>query len=174
MSKARATATIIASAGVAVALTATSFAIASPATTPTPGVVKLYNINLESAPVHNGIHPSFIGTPVSVNFVNRKTTALVVATLDYYSTDGNQLDADLAPCYSKGTGAAKATTRVEPNFYSSASSYFAQTVSGAIGNLPAGTYHVGVCTWYESANAGHGHGTATVEVVQAQAVLGSV
>ena len=182
MSKARATAIVVASMGVAAALTATSFAIAAPgsaghaqraASTPPPGVVKLYNINLESAPLHHGIHPVFVGTPVSVKFANRKTSALVVATLDFYSSDGNQIDADLAPCYAKGTAAPKSTTRVEPNFISQANSYFAQSVSGAIGNLTVGTYRVGVCTWYESNNARHGHGTATVEVVQAQAVVSS-
>jgi hypothetical protein len=180
MSKARTVVMIGASGAVAAALMATSFAVAAPgrpgaahrsSATPTPGVVRLFNINLEGAPVHTGTHPAFVGKPVTVKFANKKTSALVTATLDYYSKNGGSIDADLAACYAKGSAAPKALTRVEPNFTAPAGSYFAQTVSGAVGNLAAGTYRVGVCTWFESGNAGHGHGTATVEVVQAQAAV---
>lgn len=134
------------------------------------GVVAIANFDPGETDVNTSSTPAFAGTPATVTVTNRRTTALVTATLDLGSTNGTVL-ANLEVCY-QGSGATVFTAgRVQPDFTGDAGAYYAQTISGAIGNLRAGTYKVGICTDSESANVLHGFGYGTVLVVQGPAPI---
>jgi hypothetical protein len=51
----------------------------------------------------------------------------------------------------------------EPAFVTVEDSYFAQSVSGAVGNLAAGTYYVGLCAEDQS-DVANGVATVTITV----------
>jgi hypothetical protein len=57
---------------------------------------------------------------------------------------------------------------VEPSFTAGAFDFWAQTVSGVVGNLAAGTYDVGLCTLSQSANALNGFDATSIMVAQTQ------
>jgi hypothetical protein len=57
----------------------------------------------------------------------------------------------------------------EPEFVAGAGSYFAQSVSGDVGNLAAGTYYVGLCA---EAQTDVENGVASVTITVAQTASG--
>jgi len=135
------------------------------------GVVAIANFYPGETDANTTDTPAFAGTPATVTVTNRRTTALVTATLDFGSTDGTVL-ANLEVCYQRvGGQTVFAHGRVQPDFTGDASAYYAQTISGAVGNLSPGTVKVGICTDSESANVIHGFGYGTVLVVQGPAPI---
>jgi hypothetical protein len=55
---------------------------------------------------------------------------------------------------------------VVPEFTSPADSFFAQTVSGDVGNLSPGQYEVGLCVESETSNTANGAGSVTITLAQ--------
>ena len=134
------------------------------------GVVAIMNFNPGETDINPLATPAFAGTPATVTVTNRRTTALVTGTLDFGSTDGTVL-ANLSVCYQHGSEDPVVAGRVQPDFTGDAGAYYAQSISGAVGNVGAGTYKVGICTDSESANVLHGFGYGTVLVVQGPAPI---
>jgi hypothetical protein len=63
-------------------------------------------------------------------------------------------------------GALTSVGGVHPKFQAPAYSWLAQSISGVVGGLPAGKYHVGLCAGQESANVMQGLGHGTVILAQ--------
>lgn len=129
------------------------------------GVVTTANLTSGSCAPNAGA-AKFCGTTLQVTF-DAKTTALVTGTIDYASTDGNQLEAFMGVCHAAhGSTSLTMDQSVEPEFQASANSYFAQTVSGVVKGLTPGSYDVGICVDDETANVEHGIHEGTVLVAE--------
>jgi Collagen triple helix repeat (20 copies) len=89
---------------------------------------------------------AFIGSPPEQFFADSDTAAEVTATVDQASADGNQTEEDLGICYQSAIGSEVINvTYVVPQFAAAAGSFFAQSVSGDVGDLSEGDYYVGLC-----------------------------
>jgi hypothetical protein len=121
-----------------------------------------------AAPV-TGSSWAFLGTPPSLTFTNSKTAAQVTATVDEASADGNEASGELGICYQASGGSVNNVSLVEPDFVAPEDSFFAQTVSGDVGNLPSGSYLVGLCA---EAQSDMENGFATVTITLAQTASG--
>jgi hypothetical protein len=106
--------------------------------------------------------PEFRGEPALLHFQDKNSAAQVTGSIDYASTNGALIESELAVCYAPEGGEIETVSDVFPEFEASAFSYFAQTVSGVVGNLPAGNYFVGVCTASESSNVSHGANSGSI------------
>lgn len=105
----------------------------------------------------------FLGTPPVENFTDAKTGAQVTGTIDLESTDGNKNSGDLGICYEPAGGSTLTSVGfVIPEFATPAGSFFAQTVSGVVGNLTPGQYNVGLCAEAQSTNTANGHGQVSI------------
>ena len=105
--------------------------------------------------------PTWCGKKATYTF-DSKTAVQVTGNLDMASKDGNSMHGELAVCYAKhGSTNLIAVDHVFPSFTASAGSYFAQGVSGTIGDLK-GKYDVGMCLFDETTNAGNGHYSVTM------------
>jgi hypothetical protein len=106
---------------------------------------------------------AFTGATVTEHFADSKSAAEVTATLDEASTDGNFIDVFLGICYEPAGGSTLTNVSfVEPNFQAPKDSFFAQTVSGIVGNLAPGDYLIGMCQENASANLENGNGAGTI------------
>lgn len=113
---------------------------------------------------------AFLGTAPQEHFRNGKTAALVTGTVDEAASTTSEISDLIGVCYERvGGSTVTSVTSVEPEFAAAVFSYFAQTVSGVVGNLPGGTYTVGLC-----AESQHGvlNGEASVTVEMAQTASG--
>ena len=147
---------------------ATGHTGATGATGPTgpSGLVSMINIGGGSCPVDSGPQV-WCGNPANVTFMDSKTAAQVTGTLAIASANGGAIHSTLGICYAPhGFTTLSLAARVTPSFAASANSYFAQTVSGVVGNLPPGSYDVGICTGFESPTLLHGDFWGTVIVGQ--------
>lgn len=112
----------------------------------------------------------FLGAPPQEHFANGHTAAVVTASVDEASADGNEIFDFIGVCYERvGGSTVRAVTEVEPEFAAAANSYFAQTVSGVVGNLPAGQYYVGLCAQDQTDVR---NGVASVTITMAQTASG--
>ena len=101
------------------------------------------------------------------HFADARTAAEVTGSIDFASTDGAGIFAELGICYEPvGGSTVTDVALVAPEFTAPTDSYFAQTVSGVVANLAPGDYLVGTCTQDESANVLHGAGTVTLTLAQ--------
>lgn len=108
----------------------------------------------------------FCGTPDTVSFT-ADTGVFVTSTIDLASNNGSGLTAYLGVCYAThGSSALISVARVEPQFTAAANAFFAQTVSGVVGNLAAGSYDVGLCTSQETSNVLQGLASTSVLVAE--------
>jgi hypothetical protein len=106
---------------------------------------------------------AFTGSTVTEHFADSNTAAEVTATVDEASNDGKGIDVYLGICYEPvGGSAVTEVSYVEPEFQAPANSYFAQTVSGVVGNLAAGNYLIGLCQENASTNLVNGSGAGTI------------
>jgi hypothetical protein len=105
----------------------------------------------------------FLGTPQAENFTDSNTAAQVTGTIDLATTDGSHNSGYLGICYEPVGGSALTNVGfVFPEFTTPTGSFFAQTVSGAVGNLTPGQYNVGLCAQEQSANTANGHGNVSI------------
>jgi len=110
------------------------------------GVVSMTQYEPDGATAITGGSYGFLGTPPEEDFTDGDTAAEVTATVDTASNDGNEIDEVLGICYEPvGGSTIIAVSYVIPQFAAAAQSYFAQTVSGDVGDLAAGDYYVGLC-----------------------------
>jgi hypothetical protein len=112
---------------------------------------------------------TFIRT-ASETFANTKTAAEVTGTVDLASTDGNGISEFLGICYQPAGGTITDVSEVAPEFTAPAHSFFAQTVSGIVGNLTGGTYTIGLCQSQLTSNIADGN--SAVSIVMAQTASG--
>jgi len=112
----------------------------------------------------------FLGMPPADSFTDGNTAAQVTGTIDLATTDGNHNSGFLGICY-KPVGGSTLTPVgfVFPEFTTPADSFFAQTVSGVVGNLTPGQYDVGLCASEQSANTANGHGNVTILMAETAA-----
>jgi hypothetical protein len=114
-----------------------------------------------SGPVNTGSW-AFLGSP-PLEFFDGRTAAEVTGTVDFASSNGNGLFSELGVCYEPfGSSTVSSVALVAPEFQAPTDSFFAQTVSGVVGNLSAGDYYVGLCSQDETTNVLHGATSATV------------
>jgi hypothetical protein len=112
----------------------------------------------------------FLGTPPEETFTNAKTAAEVTATVDEASADGNTILSFIGVCYEPvGGSTITNVSEVEPQFAAGADSFFAQTVSGDVGNLTPGNYDVGLCAEDQTDVL---NGVASVTITMAQTATG--
>lgn len=130
-----------------------------------PAATKIFTLDPGEAASNGSDTRAFLGTPATVTVANAKTALLVTASLDFAPASTGQIDSFFEVCYKHGSSSIHLVSYVEPNFTANTGNYFAQAVVGAVSNLPAGVYKVGVCSAAE-VNVLHGHGTGTVQVMQ--------
>jgi hypothetical protein len=129
------------------------------------GVVSMTQYAPDGAGAQTGTW-GFLGTPPEEKFTNSHTAAEVTATVDQASTDGNVLSDFIGVCYEPvGGSTVTNVSDIEPEFVAPEASFFAQTVSGDIGNLTAGNYYVGLCAEYQT-NADNGLASVTITMAQ--------
>jgi hypothetical protein len=106
---------------------------------------------------------AFFGAPPAEHFAGSKTAAMVTGTIDQADTNGMNADEALGICYQAvGGSTVSEVSFVEPNFSGPAYVYTAVTVSGVVGDLKAGNYHVGLCANAQSANMSNGLASVTI------------
>lgn len=109
---------------------------------------------------------AFLGSPPEVTFTNTDTAAEVTASVDEASQDGNQILDIIGVCDELvGSSTVNNVTYDEPQFAAAANSFFAQSVSGDVGNLAAGTYYVGLCA-EDQTDVDNGVASVTITVAQ--------
>jgi hypothetical protein len=109
----------------------------------------------------------FLGKPALETFVDKNTAAQVTGQVDLASNNSAFIEVELAVCYQpQAGGAIKATAEIFPEFKEEAFNFYAQSVSGIVGNLTPGNYLVGICTGFESANTLNGAATGSVILAQ--------
>jgi hypothetical protein len=134
------------------------------------GIVSMTAYAPDAASAQTGTSWGFLGTPPEENFTNADTAAEVTGTVDEASADGNQILDYIGVCYEPiGGSTLTNVSEVEPQFAAAANSFFAQTVSGDVGNLTAGNYDVGLCAEDQTDVL---NGQATVTVTMAQTTSG--
>ena len=105
----------------------------------------------------------FLGTPPVEHFTDANTGAQVTGTIDLESTDGNKNFGNIGICYEPVGGSTLTPVGlVLPEFATPPGSFFAQTVSGVVGNLAPGQYNVGLCAEGQSTNTANGHGQVSI------------
>ena len=118
---------------------------------------------LGGSPAVTGAAWKFLGKPPAQDFTDSKTAAQVTGTIDLATTNGKKNSGFLGICYEPVGGSALTPVGfVFPEFATRADSFFAQTVSGVVGNLKPGQYNVGLCATKQSANTANGHGNVTI------------
>jgi hypothetical protein len=133
------------------------------------GVVSMTQYAPDGASAQSGSW-GFLGTPAEENFTNSDTAAEVTGTVDEASADGNVIFDYIGVCYEPvGGSTVTDVSYLEPEFTAAADSYFAQTVSGDIGNLTAGNYDVGLCAELQTDVL---NGEANVTITMAQTTSG--
>lgn len=147
---------VLASCGV-IAITATVLAVALPVaiasaahpqTTKTGKITSIIQYEPDGATSVTGTSWEFLSSPPEIKFTSNLTAADVTASVDEATSDGNQIDEGLGVCYEEvGSSNVVDDSSVIPQFAASADSYFVETVAGAVGDLPAGKYYVGVCAF---------------------------
>jgi hypothetical protein len=109
---------------------------------------------------------AFLGSPPEVTFTNTDTAAEVTASVDEASQDGKIISSFIGVCDELvGSSTVNNVTYVEPEFVAGADDFFAQSVSGDVGNLSAGTYYVGLCAENQS-DVYNGIASVTITVAQ--------
>lgn len=130
------------------------------------GVVSMTHYAPDTAPAVPGFTWEFLGPPPIERFANGKTAAEVTATVDEGSLDGNLIGDIIGICYEPvGGSTVTNVARVQPAFAAAAGTFFAQTVSGVVGNLAAGDYHVGLCA-EDQLNLQNGGASVTIILAQ--------
>ncbi len=113
---------------------------------------------------------AFLGAPPEEAFANTDTAAEVTATVDEASANGNEISDVIGVCYEPvGGSTVTDVSYIEPQFAAATDSYFAQTVSGVVGDLAAGTYSIGLCAEDQSDVY---NGLANVTITMAQTASG--
>jgi hypothetical protein len=108
----------------------------------------------------------FLGTAPELKFTNSDTAAEVTASVDEASADGNEISDYIGVCDELvGSSTVNNVTFVEPEFVADEDSFFAQSVSGDVGNLAAGTYYVGLCA-EEQSDVDNGLASVTITLAQ--------
>jgi hypothetical protein len=107
-----------------------------------------------------------LGSPPIERFANGKTAAEITATVDEASADGHMIGDLIGICYEPAGGSTVTNVaRVQPAFAAAAGSFFAQTVSGVVGNLAAGNYRVGLCA-EDQTDVENGFASVTITLAQ--------
>jgi hypothetical protein len=131
----------------------------------TSEILSMTQYEPDGAPVVTGGW-GFLGTPPIEKFTNSDTAAEVTATVDEASADGNELFDMIGICYEPvGGSTATNVSNVEPEFLAAEDSFFAQTVSGDVGDLTAGKYHVGLCA-EDQTDVDNGEAAVTITMAQ--------
>ena len=109
---------------------------------------------------------AFLGSPPEVTFTNTDTAAEVTASVDEASQDGNMIGDFIGVCDELvGSSTVNNVSHVEPQFAAATDYFFAQSVSGDVGNLSAGSYYVGLCAEDQS-DVYNGLASVTITVAQ--------
>ena len=97
----------------------------------------------------------------------KKTAVLVTGSLDLASSNGSGVYGQIGICWApSGSDALVSVQHIYPEFTAPSDSYFAQTVTGFVAHIGAGTYDVGLCVMEESANAENGRYTSSILTVR--------
>jgi hypothetical protein len=130
------------------------------------GVLSMTEYTPDGANAQTGASWGFLGAAPEESFTKSDTAAQVTGTVDEASADGNEIDELLGICYEPiGGSALSDASYVVPEFAAPADSYFAQTVSGDIGDLSAGDYHVGLCA-EDQTDVRNGNAIVTITMAQ--------
>lgn len=134
------------------------------------GVVSMTHYAPGGATPITGTVYTFLGSPPQLSFANTHTAAEVTGTVDEAPAVTGSITDVLGIC-SEPAGGSKLTpfAQVAPEFNATANSFFAQTVSGVVGNLAHGKYLVGLCA-RDQGNVING--AASVTIVLAQTASG--
>jgi hypothetical protein len=109
----------------------------------------------------------FLGQTVTEHFTDVNTAADLTASVDIASSDGKQLELHLGICFMPvGGSEATPVAIITPAFTAPKQSFLAQTVTGVVTGLSAGSYVVGACTFGESANVLHGDSAGSVVLAE--------
>jgi hypothetical protein len=125
------------------------------------GTVKMILIH-PSGGINESSEPEFLGEPALLHFQDKNSAAQVTGSVDYASFEGKVIESELSVCYAPEGGEIVTVSDVFPEFEAPGFSFFAQTVSGVVGNLSAGNYFVGICTAEESSNVLHGASSGSI------------
>jgi hypothetical protein len=129
------------------------------------GVVSMTQYSPGGATPVTGGTFAFLGSPPQEAFTNADTAAEVTGTVDEASSTGSLIDEFLGICYEPvGGSTVSLVSYVEPEFAAAAGSFFAQTVSGAVGSL-GGEYYVGLCA-ADQTNVRNGVASVTITMAQ--------
>ena len=114
---------------------------------------------------------AFLGSPPEEDFTNGDTAAEITATVDEASSSGGPVNEYLGICYQSAVAGSTVTdvSEISPAFVAPQGYFFAETVSGDVGNLPAGNYYVGLCAKLQGDVV---NGLASVTITMAQTSSG--
>jgi collagen triple helix repeat protein len=134
------------------------------------GVLSMTQYSPDGATPVTGDSFAFLGSPPEEAFADGGTAAEVTASVDEASADGNEIDEAIGICYELADGSTVINVSyVIPQFAAAAQSYFAQSVSGDVGDLSPGDYYVGLCASDQNDVL---NGAATVTITMAETASG--
>jgi len=142
-----ATATVMLGGGTA-ALAAIHPTVTGSNSTSASGVISMTQYQPDNAPEVSPAAWGFLGSPTEQHFLNLRTAAEVTGTVSESPVEGGFPAGTLGICYEPSGGSS--LTDVSQVGYGFAEDdnpnyLFPETVSGVVGNLPAGKYYVGLC-----------------------------
>jgi hypothetical protein len=150
---------------------ATIHPAAAPVATSPGEVISMTQYQPDSAPEASATAWAFLGSPPLQRFLSQHTAAQVTATVTEAVVEGAPIQGTLGICYEQsGSSSVTNTTYIEygePTTIGVTQLPF--TVSGVVGNLPAGKYLVGLCAEDQQNTSNE---TASVSIVLAQTRAG--
>lgn len=130
------------------------------------GVISMTQYAPNAVPIVAGPW-AFLGSPPEEDFTNTDTAAEVTASMQEASSNGDEVFGYLGICYESATAGSPVTdvSKTAPLFAAAQDYFFDETVSGAVGNLPAGDYYVGLCA-EDQENVINGLASVTITMAQ--------
>jgi hypothetical protein len=111
-------------------------------------VISMAQYEPDNAPEVSPTAWGFLGSPPEQHFLNRHTASEITGTVSENPVEGGIPTGTLGICY-EGSGGSSLTdvSQVSYQFLTddNQNDVFPETVSGVVGNLPAGEYYVGLC-----------------------------
>jgi hypothetical protein len=110
---------------------------------------------------------AFLGSPPEEDFTNTGTAAEVTASMQEASSNAGEVFGYLGICYEPAAAGSPVTdvSKTAPLFAAAQDYFFDETVSGVVGNLPAGDYYIGLCA-EDQENVVNGLASVTITMAQ--------
>jgi hypothetical protein len=137
------------------------------------GVISMTQYAPNAVPIVAGPW-AFLGSPPEEDFTNTDTAAEVTASMQEASSNDGEVFGYLGICYESAAAGSPVTdvSKTAPLFAAAQGYFFDETVSGVVGNLPAGDYYVGLCA-EEQENVVNGLASVTITTAQTSSGVSS-